>query len=373
MGYRNNPALSLKLNEKNTDGVLFQDEIVSVDDILDSRIPDLPVETSFEVDWFVVDGKKINYIETCIKWWIPWYIDNKDKSQEDDKNYDIQLRSPSIHTLSFECELYLKNIKSSMFSNELFKKTEIYHQLQVDQGLKQILPYLINWIQTEVGMLINHHLLRFNPLWKRNQRICFPIWVILCISPTVWFWIPVWISFYMYDEWTELFMFSFTFFYPAFSLVVWVKYYVHSLMKTIGNWEPFHLLSLLRFTSDIRQSIQRCTNRFWSPCRKSFIILNQLYHLFMEWLNVTNQVCYLVGITHLGPNTIELMLLPIYKDIVSNLNNLLASTNSAVTQMQIHRCLFALSVWFGWGALGSRSLLVSAGRIFIKKWRWVII
>lgn len=158
MGYRNNPTLSLKLNEKNADGVFFQDEIVSVDDILDSRVPDLPVETSFEVDWFVINGEQINYIDTCIEYWILWSIDNKDKSQEDDKNYDVQLRSPSIHILSFECELYLKNIKVSMFANELFKKTEIYHQLQVDQGLKQILPYLVNWIQTEVWMINYQHL-----------------------------------------------------------------------------------------------------------------------------------------------------------------------------------------------------------------------
>lgn len=68
MGYRNNPTLSLKLNEKNADGVFFQDEIVSVDDILDSRVPDLPVETSFEVDWFVINGEQINYIDTCIEY-----------------------------------------------------------------------------------------------------------------------------------------------------------------------------------------------------------------------------------------------------------------------------------------------------------------
>ena len=67
---------------------------------------------------------------------------------------DLQLRNPSIHTLSFECELYLKNIKATMFSNDILKKTEIYHQLQLDPGLKQILPYLINWIQSEVCSIL---------------------------------------------------------------------------------------------------------------------------------------------------------------------------------------------------------------------------
>lgn len=143
-------------------------------------------------------------------------------------------------------------------------------------------------------------------------------------------------------------MCSFTFFYHVFYHVVWVKCYVIILMRIIGNWELSHLLSLLRFISDSPQTIPRCINRFWSPCRKSFIILNQPCRLFMEWLNVFVCVCCHIGISHLGPNTIELVLLPIYKDMVSNLNNLLASTESAVTQMQVHRCLFSLIVCSDW-------------------------
>ena len=37
-----------------------------------------------------------------------------------------------------------------MYCTSNNKKTEIYHLLQNDKGLKQILPYLVNWIQTEV-------------------------------------------------------------------------------------------------------------------------------------------------------------------------------------------------------------------------------
>ena len=39
-----------------------------------------------------------------------------------------------------------------MFSDSSMVKGEMYHQLHVDDGLKQILPYLVNWIQNEVGV-----------------------------------------------------------------------------------------------------------------------------------------------------------------------------------------------------------------------------
>ena len=66
LGYRNSPILQIKLNEIQQGNLSIKDDIVSVSDILDSRIPDLPVETSFEVNWFVVNGKQIDYIESCI-------------------------------------------------------------------------------------------------------------------------------------------------------------------------------------------------------------------------------------------------------------------------------------------------------------------
>ena len=65
---------------------------------------------------------------------------------------DISVRDSSIHSLSFECELYLNTIKTRMFSDSNTAKGEMYHQLHVDDGLKQILPYLVNWIQNEVGL-----------------------------------------------------------------------------------------------------------------------------------------------------------------------------------------------------------------------------
>ena len=51
-----------------------------------------------------------------------------------------------------------------------------------------------------------------------------------------------------------------------------------------------------------------------------------------------------VGITRLGENTIELVLLPVYKEIVMNLDIVLKTTTSAITHMQAHRCLYSITV-----------------------------
>lgn len=119
-----------------------KDEIVPVSDILESDIPDLPLETTFTIDWLAINGKQINFI--------------KDFDEDDDNTErppDIQLLSQSIHLLSFECELYLKNIKDRMYIVD-GKNTEIFHQLQIDDGLKQICPYLVHWIQSKVQMIM---------------------------------------------------------------------------------------------------------------------------------------------------------------------------------------------------------------------------
>lgn len=44
-----------------------------------------------------------------------------------------------------------------MFSNNSTAKAEMYHQIHVDEGLKQILPYLVHWIQSEVEVILIIH------------------------------------------------------------------------------------------------------------------------------------------------------------------------------------------------------------------------
>lgn len=68
---------------------------------------------------------------------------------DSDDSPDVQLLSQSIHPLTFECELYLKKIKSRLYSPEE-ENTEVFHQLQTDEGLNQLCPYLVNWIQSTV-------------------------------------------------------------------------------------------------------------------------------------------------------------------------------------------------------------------------------
>lgn len=84
------------------------------------------------------------------------------------------MRDSSIHSLSFECELYLNTIKTRMFSDNNTTKGEMYHQLHVDDGLKQILPYLVNWIQSEVGDGVACHLGATDSENEAGRHACVP-------------------------------------------------------------------------------------------------------------------------------------------------------------------------------------------------------
>lgn len=83
-----------------------------------------------------------------------------------DDSPDVQLLSQStrsVHSLSFECELYLKKIKSRLYSSEE-ENTEVFHQLQTDEGLNQICPYLVDWVQSTVLYPLS--------LLNRRKRSC---------------------------------------------------------------------------------------------------------------------------------------------------------------------------------------------------------
>ena len=69
------------------------------------------------------------------------------------------------------------------------------------------------------------------------------------------------------------------------------------------------------------------------PCIYGVIECNLIYQYYDS-----------VGITRLGENTIELVLLPVYKEIVMNLDIVLKTTTSAITHMQAHRCLYSIMV-----------------------------
>lgn len=38
-------------------------KIMTVNDILESEIPELPLETSFKVNWLVVGGRQVGYLK----------------------------------------------------------------------------------------------------------------------------------------------------------------------------------------------------------------------------------------------------------------------------------------------------------------------
>ena len=46
--------------------VKIEDPIIAVSDVLSSEIRELPIETTFSVNWLVVNGKQVNFLSTCI-------------------------------------------------------------------------------------------------------------------------------------------------------------------------------------------------------------------------------------------------------------------------------------------------------------------
>ncbi|KNB41929.1 transcription initiation factor TFIID subunit [Blastocystis sp. subtype 4] len=141
IGHSNEISTKFKMVKPNSNVIQMEDSIVSVQDILNNEVPEIPLETTYNVSWLVINGKQIANIPK---------FHGEDEVQEESNELDISLRNSSIHSLSFECELYLNNIKTRMFSTNSTAKAEMYHQIHVDEGLKQILPYLVHWIQSSI-------------------------------------------------------------------------------------------------------------------------------------------------------------------------------------------------------------------------------
>ena len=170
IGHSNEISTKFKMVKPNSNVIQMEDSIVSVQDILNNEVPEIPLETTYNVSWLVINGKQIANIPKCVSERKEWYlVHGEDEVQEESNELDISLRNSSI-----ECELYLNNIKTRMFSTNSTAKAEMYHQIHVDEGLKQILPYLVHWIQSEVEVVICVHN-RFNRFWGQNQNVCYPI------------------------------------------------------------------------------------------------------------------------------------------------------------------------------------------------------
>ena len=49
-------------------------DVVPVSQIIESEVPELPLETSFKVNWFVVEGNQIQYLKESTMIWRVIYI-----------------------------------------------------------------------------------------------------------------------------------------------------------------------------------------------------------------------------------------------------------------------------------------------------------
>ena len=57
------------LSDKSNDS-----KIVSVNHIIESEVPELPMETSFKVNWFVVEGNQIQYLKESTDFFLIHFI-----------------------------------------------------------------------------------------------------------------------------------------------------------------------------------------------------------------------------------------------------------------------------------------------------------
>ena len=49
-------------------------DVVPVSQIIESEVPELPLETSFKVNWFVVEGNQIQYLKESTMIWRLVYV-----------------------------------------------------------------------------------------------------------------------------------------------------------------------------------------------------------------------------------------------------------------------------------------------------------
>ena len=149
-GYSEDMTIKYKKVESGKSVMELEDSIISIHDILNSEVPEIPLETTYDVEWVVVNGKQIAHLPNGKNNLKGWWVVQEESQTKEKQEICVSIHDSTVHTLSFECELYLSKIKSYMVSKRYEEQARIYHQIHIDKGLGQILPYVVNWIQTTV-------------------------------------------------------------------------------------------------------------------------------------------------------------------------------------------------------------------------------
>ena len=62
VGYSEDMTIKYKKVESGKSVMELEDSIISIHDILSSEVPEIPLETTYGVEWLVVNGKQIAHL-----------------------------------------------------------------------------------------------------------------------------------------------------------------------------------------------------------------------------------------------------------------------------------------------------------------------
>lgn len=62
VGYSEDMTIKYKKVESGKSVMELEDSVISIHDILSSEVPEIPLETTYDVEWLVVNGKQIAHL-----------------------------------------------------------------------------------------------------------------------------------------------------------------------------------------------------------------------------------------------------------------------------------------------------------------------
>ena len=65
LGYSNDVTTKFKSVDARSATLKMEDSLLSIQDILNSEVPEIPLETRYDVSWIVMNGKQIASLPTC--------------------------------------------------------------------------------------------------------------------------------------------------------------------------------------------------------------------------------------------------------------------------------------------------------------------
>lgn len=146
-GYNTVSKITFQTDNKNPEKVILNNPIINLDDILKTPMPSYPSEITFHMHWLDVEGVQPRIPENPTAQVL--------QSQAESKGDNSVAIQPEVsHALSNELMLYFQKVKEGIHSEDSQIRETIYNSLRRDRGFHQLLPYLIQYIISEMKMAI---------------------------------------------------------------------------------------------------------------------------------------------------------------------------------------------------------------------------